>query len=94
MRAKRDSNSHSIVLQTISLTNLDIRSYLNIIFMIDSREDINNRNINIPIIAIIYLIFNFFIVLNLKKGGITPPYFSQLERDITSRNCLVITLIL
>lgn len=67
MRAKRDSNSHSIVLQTISLTNLDIRSYLNIIFMIDSREDINNRNINIPIIAIIYLIFNFFIVLNLKK---------------------------
>ncbi len=67
MRAKRDSNSHSIVLQTISLTNLDIRSYLNIIFMIDSREDINNRNINIPIIAVIYLIFNFFIVLNLKK---------------------------
>lgn len=67
MRAKRDSNSHSIVLQTISLTNLDIRSYLNIIFVIDSREDINNRNINIPIIAIIYLIFNFFIVLNLKK---------------------------
>lgn len=67
MRAKRDSNSHSIVLQTISLTNLDIRSYLNIIFMIDSREDINNKNINIPIIAIIYLIFNFFIVLNLKK---------------------------
>ena len=67
MRAKRDSNSHSIVLQTISLTNLDIRSYLNIIFMIDSREDINNRNINIPIIAIIYVIFNFFIVLNLKK---------------------------
>ena len=35
--------------------------------MIDSREDINNKNINIPIIAIIYLIFNFFIVLNLKK---------------------------
>lgn len=67
MRVKRDSNSHSIVLQTISLTNLDIRSYLNIIFVIDSREDINNRNINIPIIAIIYLIFNFFIVLNLKK---------------------------
>lgn len=67
MRAKRDSNSHSIVLRTISLTSLDIRSYLNIIFVIDSREDINNRNINIPIIAIIYLIFNFFIVLNLKK---------------------------
>lgn len=92
MRAKRDSNSHSIVLQTISLTNLDIRSYLNIIFVIDSREDINNRNINIPIIAIIYLIFNFFIVLNLK-GGITPPYFSQLERDITSRNYLLTILL-
>lgn len=29
MRAKRDSNSHNIVLQTIPLTNLDIRSYLN-----------------------------------------------------------------
>ena len=49
--------------------------------MIDSNEDNNNRNINIPIIVIMYFISIFLIINKIKKESINSP----LIRKETSR---------
>lgn len=41
--------------------------------MIDSNEDNNNRNINIPIIVIMYFISIFLIINKFKKESINSP---------------------
>ena len=52
--------------------------------MIDSNEDNNNRNINIPIIVIMYFISIFLIINKFKKESIKLS-FNLKEGDITSR---------
>lgn len=49
----------------------------------DSNEDNNNRNINIPIIVIMYFISIFLIINKFKKESIKLSL--NKEGDITSR---------